>query len=381
MDPNQKKILGIIGAVFGVIVVALAVLLFRQCSATEEAAAGRDEASQSLENCYRVNPYPNTANLKIRQADAKAYADWADRALATLTKSANVLKFRADETPSQFLDRLNSGVRRLNGRQQAEQLALYGINAATLGKRSEGGEAAVTDYSFGRYVTQGEMPAAANVPRLAEQFAAIDFVCTLLYDKGALYISDVTREAFDEVKQEEPAKNTRANRRRRNAREDEKAKAAAAAPGVPELLVKDGVRREIYTIRFQARYRTLVDVLNTLATTTDVFFVIDDISVTSPMDIRARVADRVKKREAALRTARMRAERRGEKVEAEQPDTNEGLFAGATPAERLVSDPDPERSSPLDITLKFEIWTAPAPEVPEAAPAAPEAAEGTQEGV
>lgn len=376
MDPNQKKMLVAVGSVFGVVVIVLAVLLFRQFSAMQEARQGREDAGYSLDACYRVTPYPNAANLRIREADAKAYSDWADRARGLLTRSGDVLNYPEGETPSQFLDRLHSVVRTLNGRQQADALALYGINPATLGNRTGAdGETAVTDFSFGRYVTQGEMPVADHVARLARQFAAIEFVSTLLYDKGALYISEVTRETFDEVKQAEPEKNTRTARRRRTARTDAPP-AAAAAAGVPELLAKDGVTRECYSIRFQARYRTLVEVLNTLAETTDVFFVIDDLTVNSHVNIRARVDDRVKKRESALRTARLRAERRGEKVESDAGDGDQGLFAGASPAERLVSDPDPERATPLDVTMKFEIWTAPAPEAPETAEVP-----ATQEGV
>jgi hypothetical protein len=87
------------------------------------------------------------------------------------------------------------------------------------------------------------------------------------------------------------------------------------------------------------------------------------------MDLRARVNDMVKRRESALKTAARRNRSRDKDAEEVAPEKALALFENATPAERLVSDP--ENAMPLEVTLKFEVYSVPPAETPaeEAEPA------------
>ncbi len=345
MDPKQKLTLIIAGALCGLVIVALAALLVMQVGAMNEAKAARTAAENTIDSQNGVKPYPSAANRDIRVADGEAADAWADKARALLTHG---LDYPRGETPSQFVSRIGQTVRELNDRQPQLVVA---------------GQQQVMDYSFGSYVVQGTMPAEANVPRLAAQFAVIEYVCDLLLDNGAVSITAVERETFDAAAAK-PAEETRttSRRRRRSSDEDEEAKPVLGGALDP-VLAKDGVTRETYAIRFTAPYATVAKSLNAL-TTNALFVVVTDLSARTPVSLAARVDELTKKRQSA----RTNASRRAAAQAQGKPAADEALFATATPAERLVSDP--ERATPLEVTLRFDVYSA-APE-PEPAPTAPE---------
>ncbi len=357
MDSKQKLLLIASGAICGVVILALVVFLFGQIGAMNEARQARDDASDMLTGYYASKVYPSKANRQIREQDAKTLNAWSDQARQLLATGLTVPQ---QESPSQFANRLSETIRALNERQQKD------VHAGFAQKKEE---EQVLDYSFGRYVVQNEMPKEADVPRLAAQFAVIEYVCDLLLDNGAQRILEVTREAFDSAKaevQEEPARNARSRRSSRS-RRDEKPKVAANGTEVSPVLEKDGVTCESYSIRFNARYTTLAKVLNTLVSG-DLFVVVTDVAAKRQTSVKTNVEKKIETREAARKRsnpARRSRNQTPEEIAAAEAAAKKPLFADASPADRLVTDP--ANSMPLDITLKFDVYSVPPAEVAEAA--------------
>ena len=351
MDPKQKMSLIVGGGLAGLLIAGLAALFCVELSAVFSERDERDEAESSLDSRYGASVFPSEANRKIRESDAQALKDWADAAHALFTRGPAAPQ---GETPSQFNDRLSKKIRSLNER-QADALAAV----AAQGEATEG----VMDYSFGRYVLQGEMPKEEDVPRLAAQFAVIEHVCTVLLDQGARQIVSVTRTPFDTAAAAAPEE-ARASRRSRNRRNAEAEKPAAAGAIVLDpVLEKDGLSGESFTIRFRARYAALAKALNALMQD-ERFIVVTDLSVSAPFTVKARVEDLERGRKNARLQAQRGRNRAGQGAAAEAAAEKERpLFEGASPAERLVTDP--EHSPPLDIVLSFEVYSAPAPEAAE----------------
>lgn len=256
MDPKQKTLLIAIGSVCGLVIAALLVFLVMQVGDMSAAKEARDTAESELDGHYQEKPFPNIENRKIREADAKAYDAAADKARALLSHG---LPIPPEETPSQFVTRIGERIRELNERQAASREVI-----ATTRKTAEAPEA-VMDYAFGKYFTQGEIPSAENVPRLATQFAAIDHMCTLLLDQGATKITQVSRTLFDATAQ--APTDTRATSRRNRNKKQQTSTQQTAASELDPILEKDGVTCESYTVHFTARYTTLASVLNAIPRT------------------------------------------------------------------------------------------------------------------
>ncbi len=349
MDPKQKMVLGIIGGVSALVVVGLAMCLFMQAGQMTEAEAQRNMNEEMLTGYYSLRPtldkrsgemkgaYPSKANLEVRKADIEAYAKVADAARECL---AHPLEVPQGESPSQFVTRIGAVVRAMNERQEALARA-RSTKSATVNEPMK-------DYSFGRYVVNGEMPAAENVPRLANQFAVIQHVCELLLDAGATNIARVTRQEFDKVAQAEPQQPTRRNRR---AKKEEAPKEAGATEVAPAL-VKDGVTCESYSVTFDAQYAALVPVLNTLSTEA-LFVVITDVAIASSFDLPKTQSDKIE----AQKTAK---KKRGVAKDAKEEPLD---MSDVAVVNRMLIDP--ERSKPLHVTLKFDVYSVP-PVEPEA---------------
>ncbi len=358
MDAKQKQKLQIAGAVAGVILLVLGYFLFTKMQEMDAALVARDQNQTMLNGFYHARAtqdkktgewkgeYPSRANLDVRKADTAAYIAVADAAKELFTYELNYPK---GETPPQFAIRLGNVVKALNARQQT-------LAAAPLanGKREAEPEAAC-NYAFDRYIVQKDLPTEANVPRLAKQLAVIEYVSDLLLDNGAVAITAVTRQEFDKVKQEEPKQTTR---RRGNRNAAKTAKPEAGATAVDAVLQKDEMTCESYSITFKARYNTVAAVLNTLSSD-KLFVVVTDVSMKNPADLMKRQTGLIDTRINAKKKAA--STRRG--AEEEAPVETANLFEGASPADRLLSDP--AVYEPLVVTMKFDVYSVPPAEAEE----------------
>lgn len=353
MDIKQKMTFAAVGLGSGAVIIALLVCLFMQIGAMSEARLNRDEAEASLTNYYNSERYPNKANREVREAAARDYTQLADDARALL---AHPLTFPQGETPSRFVVRIGETVRKLNARQAAIRKA----SALPINKSGSADNEAMMDYAFGRYVVQGEMPAddGVTVQRLATQFAAIEHVCTLLLDRGATEILEVSRMVFENQVEAKPAQETARNTRRNRRKKDAEPVATETGSDLNPILAHDGVSRESYTIRFRARYTTLASVLNALACDS-LFVVVTDLAIVRPTSIVDRVNELVKKREDSRAAAKRRAEnaRTEDERRAAEAVIAKPLFEDVPPINRLVTDP--AHSIPLDIMLKFDVYAVP----------------------
>lgn len=347
MDPKQKTLLIAIGSAFGLVIAALLVFLFMQVGDMSAAKEARDTAESELDGHYQEKPFPNAENRKIREADAGDYNAAADKARELLSHG---LPIPPEETPSQFVTRIGERIRELNERQTASRE----VSVST--RKAADAPETVMDYAFGKYFTQGEIPSAENVPRLATQFAAIDHMCTLLLDQGATKITQVSRTLFDATAQAPTEKRT-TSRRSRNKKQTTTTQQTATNELDP-MLEKDGVTCESYTVHFTARYTTLASVLNAIAQD-PLFIVVTDLSISQPDSIRNKVEEMRRKREAVRSQQLRRAQsaRTEEERQAAEEAAKRPLFEGASPVDRMVTDP--ESSTPLNIVLKFDVYSVP----------------------
>lgn len=373
MDPKQKMIFGVVAGLCGAVIIALAAWLFNQIGAMNEAHEARDSAESQIRSYYDETPYPSKANCDIRKKDEATSTEVADAARKLLELN---LEFPKDETPSQFVTRVANTIHELDARKNAKRVEIF--DGAAKNKKAAAATAEPEmDYAFGRYVQKGELPKDTDVPRLAYQFAVIEHVCDILLDAGALTITQVTREMFDDAKNTEAEETNKRNARRssRRSAKDEK-KTETTGVQLPDELAKDGVTAEAFSVSFRANYATIAKVMNALAED-KLFVVVTDLSFKNPMDLRMRVAEIVKRRESAVAAAARRSRSKKDEEQAAEPEKEVALFETAKPAERLVSDP--ENAMPMEVSLKFEVYSVPPAETPaeEAAPA--EAAAETAE--
>lgn len=403
MDQKQKQLLIAVGAVCGIIVLALAYFLFSAVGENADLKKKRDKDMSALLAGNRADPYPSEANRQVREDDAKNAEAQIAEVKEVLAKGNAVLARSVGQPPSEssfqdyvrntsessFQTFISRSVSELNQR-QGTPLAQR-LRGQTAQNQQE--EQA---YSFERYVHQGTPPTKPDFPRLARQFASIHHVCDTLLDNGAVLITDVQRTRFDGGAAEEAEETT--TRRRRSSRRNEPAEeatstyplpviqAAAEANGagetkaakpvdvakVAKALKEDGVDCESYAITFRAPYATIAKTLNDFAAD-DLFIVVTDLSITSQSLVETKAEELVRKRRTIRDSALNRARASAENAARAEELAKRGLFEGVAVDQRLVSDP--ETAEPLQIVLRFDVYTVEAPKADEApdAPTAPEA--------
>ena len=390
MDPKQKQLLIAVGAVCGIIVLALAYFLFSAVGSNADLKKKRDNNMSALQAGNSVDIYPSVQNREVREQDAKNAEAQIAAVKEVLAKGNKVITLSADQTSSnsKFGDAIRDGVNALNQRQDTP--IAQRLRGQTAQSQQE-----VMNYSFERYV-QGTPPKEQDIPHLARQFATIYHVCNTLLNNGAVLITDVQRTRFDGGAVEEEEQPT--TRRRRSSRRNESEEAATSSYPLPVIqaaaeadaagetkaakpvdvakvakaLKDDGVVCESYAITFRAPYATVAKTLNDFAAG-DLFIVVTDLSITSQSLVETKADELVRKRRTIRDSALNRARASAENAARAEEIAKRGLFEGVAVDQRLVSDP--ETAEPLQIVLRFDVYTVDPPkatEAPEAAAAAPE---------
>ena len=390
MDPKQKQLLIAVGAVCGIIVLALAYFLFSAVGSNADLKKKRDNNMSALRAGNSVDIYPSVQNREVREQDAKNAEAQIAAVKEVLAKGNKVITLSADQTSSnsKFGDAIRDGVNALNQRQDTP------IAQRLRGQTAQSQQEAM-NYSFERYV-QGTPPKEQDIPHLARQFATIYHVCNTLLNNGAVLITDVQRTRFDGGAVEEEEQPT--TRRRRSSRRNESEEAATSSYPLPVIqaaaeadaagetkaakpvdvakvakaLKDDGVVCESYAITFRAPYATVAKTLNDFAAG-DLFIVVTDLSITSQSLVETKADELVRKRRTIRDSALNRARASAENAARAEEIAKRGLFEGVAVDQRLVSDP--ETAEPLQIVLRFDVYTVDPPkatEAPEAAAAAPE---------
>lgn len=382
MDPKQKQLLIAVGAVCGLIVLALAYFLFSAVGENADLKKSRDRDMAALRAGNNVDIYPSVQNREVREKDAETAKVQIAAVKEVLAKGNAVITLPADRTssPSKFAETIRDGVSELAQRQETPAAQrLRGPTAAQ-------GQQEAMNYSFERYV-QGTPPKEQDIPRLARQFATIHHVCDTLLDNGAILITDVERTRFDGAA--EAAEEATTTRRRRSSRRNEPEETATSSYPLPVIqaageadaaepvdvakvataLKEDGVVCESYAVTFRAPYDTVAKTLNAFAAD-DLFIVVTDLSIASQSLVETKADELVRKRRTIRDSALNRARASAENAARAEELAKRGLFEGVAIDQRLVSDP--ETAAPLQVVLRFDVYTAESPKAPEADAAAPE---------
>ena len=173
MDQKQKQLLIAVGAVCGIIVLALAYFLFSAVGENADLKKKRDKDMSALLAGNRADPYPSEANRQVREDDAKNAEAQIAEVKEVLAKGNAVLARSVGQPPSEssfqdyvrntsessFQTFISRSVSELNQR-QGTPLAQR-LRGQTAQNQQE--EQA---YSFERYVHQGTPPTKPDIPRL-----------------------------------------------------------------------------------------------------------------------------------------------------------------------------------------------------------------------
>ncbi|MFC1462337.1 hypothetical protein ACFLQU_01915 [Verrucomicrobiota bacterium] len=268
------------------IAVVAAVLLFGGISKFSTAEKKLQNSIKRLRALYAQKPFPSEKNVERERQNAKRLVEW----YAKLNKSLHegeIAPNPADKSPSRWT-------------------AMYGVKRSDLRKKAaDGGIDLPPDFAFGfDEYAGGVPPAPPDVSLLTQQLKIVDMLCTLLMKQDVASIAAVKRQAVQggtatslrTVTRPRSMSNSlvgAASSRRSSSRRQgsssrrsssrrqgsSRRKAPAAKAAASEVLYA----KQHFEIEFEARERTVLNVLNKLAAS-KVFIVISSVSMARKED-------------------------------------------------------------------------------------------------
>ena len=181
---------------------------------------------------YKKNPFPSRENIAIEKENEDLLQNKYEELITKLKKGE--IPLTKDKRPSLFMTTLG------NGRNKMVKLA--GENGVTIPE----------EFSFGfeRYFKDGVPPAPADVPRLTQQLAIIESICSILFEEKIKEINNVWREVFE---------NSTANSR------EELVQSEQGDADKPKEHKEEIVTKQHFIFEFSAKENSLVRILNRLA--------------------------------------------------------------------------------------------------------------------
>ena len=180
MNWKQHKLLSVSGIIFLILLLACGFLLFKGRSGYVTQKQALKAKLGELDGLNKRNPFPNSENLKMVEANAGEVKDFYFSFLTTLADDQVVPK---QIEPAQFPTLLNSSLRRLRSGARKNKILLP----------------EAFPFGFQTYA-DGSLPNASHVARLTTQVQIIDAIVQTLYASGATSITEVERDVFDEEK-------------------------------------------------------------------------------------------------------------------------------------------------------------------------------------
>lgn len=244
LKKNMTLIVG--GAIAGVLLVILLVLLFKFNSSYQQVNRQLQSAQQRLTILNGRDPFPSEENVTVVRTNLAVLQDF----FGTLMKSLQEGQPEIEKMePAEFNLLLDQTRRRLFGAASKAKVALP------------------PSFSFGfdRYAA-GTLPDSVDVPRLATQMKEIEFLCGLLYASKIGDISSIERSVFEASARPTVATETFVDPRM--------ARYGGGAPAVatPAVAAADTYKdasglfsRQRYTLTFRGRDTAVQDFLNRVA--------------------------------------------------------------------------------------------------------------------
>ena len=236
---SRKNVVFLSGsAVFLAVLGIAAVVMIRSIARTARIRGELDRKLIQLQIFYKKDPFPSPGNVSNQQAAVQVLTAELDALLVAAGRGQTKPE---DHTPPGFANLLGDMRNRLLAMAEKNQTATPGRHFA---------------FGFDRYFGPGSsLPAPEDVPRLCQQLAALDAVCTVLFDEKISELLAIEREEFETAR----AAGTRAPTARLKAMTG----TVAAKAGVVE---KDALFAKLhFVVEFKAREKALTGVLNRLA--------------------------------------------------------------------------------------------------------------------
>ncbi|MGQ9662733.1 MAG: hypothetical protein ACUVWX_10435, partial [Kiritimatiellia bacterium] len=176
---TRSIIVGSIAGLIAAVAIGSALLLFFRIRQFSTAGAAMNRSLRVLADYYARDPFPSDENVKREKTNVEQLNGWLNELLAALRKGQIEPQGLTPEGFRTLFDKKRNDLRK----EAAE--ARIGLPA---------GETFA--FGFDRYFG-GEMPAPANVPRLAQQLLIIEQLCHILFEARIQDLTAIVREEFE----------------------------------------------------------------------------------------------------------------------------------------------------------------------------------------
>ena len=332
---KTKMILAGIGGAIGVIVLALAFLVWQAFSAktaaiegdVEEGVDGLETVETRVQGLLRKPVYPSAASVTAVEANLQAFDDWRKEGLALAARGDRVYP---KTTPAQFKTDLVADAKRL--------MALPGAVEGKLVK---------PDFAFGPfkdYIVEGKMPAEADLAELQRKWDDVATIAEMLATNGVAELADVqfAAKAKDEGRETKDARREKADKKKGSAKSNNRT-------------IEQSVISHSYVFTFAARPSAFVKTLNELAKC-ERFVTVDSFTFARPHDVIAEALGGEEKGKGAEQATDGRRGRRGRRV-ADRPEASDGAAtrgaSGKVAKNGVVTDPFAD--APMTVTMAVTV--------------------------
>ena len=284
---KTAKIIIISGCALGaVLFMGAGFMLYRGITDFNESRSNLENLKIKLEQYYKAKIFPSQENVKVELDNSKQADEWFNSLISTLSKG-NIVS--TERSPSKFITTGNAVRRSLRKKAQ---------KAGTVMPDSKSSFA----FGFERYTrNDGTLPKSEEVPRLIEQLAIINRICTILFKNNIKEISLVKRDVFESTgalvpNDAENSDNKRGHRNARNARNRRKSPVVDDSPsnvGQVGIISGDSLYAKMHFVfEFRAKEKALLDILNALSTTKKMFIVVTSLSLSKATpELVPKIAD------------------------------------------------------------------------------------------
>jgi hypothetical protein len=246
----------------GILFLTAGFVLYRSIVRFDTANDDLKRVKLELSSYYEAPIFPSAENVEQELENARQVDVWFAELMETLGQG-NVNS--AERSPSKFIGILEKVRNRLIGESQKAGTEL---------------PSATQSFAFGfdRYSGTGTLPKPQDVPRLMEQLAIINRLCTVMFKNRIKGISTITR---DGGASDAPVANAR-RRRGRPGKPASPQKTVGSPSARPGVIGEGALFAKLHFVfEFRAKESALVTILNDLASSS-IFIAVTSLSVSKP---------------------------------------------------------------------------------------------------
>lgn len=318
---KNKIVMASIGGVCLLASLALAYLAYEQMDETCTMREDLESTRESIEKSIKAAVKPTAAAVEAVEANRKAYEEW--------TAEAKRLAGRGDK---QFAPTTDAAFKTFMLNEAKRMSAFAGGNNGKLVKED-------FDFGFKKFIVEGAMPQAAELPTLQRQWDDVTTVVTALAEAGIYELVSLVLKDDGAPAPEAAQADTGRGNRRRGGGQNRGAKAAEAEEKPYDVTAME--------VRFTTRPSGLVKALNTLAKS-ERFCVVENFQFKRTKDdLREALGE---SKNAADGSAGARVGRRGRRAAAETEES--GGEDDSAKKGTLVTDPSTASLLEASMTVK-----------------------------